>query len=239
MMPPNILYKFVSPARLDVLLNKQIRFTQACALNDPFEFSPGAPIPDDEGLGHFEAKLAKSREAQCLEKSRTFGVLSLAQKSNSIPMWTHYAATHTGFAIGFDLESSWLKQAIAERKLDRVRYISERICTTRLSRDHPELKLDDIFLTKSIEWENEQEWRWIERGNPRDYANVVPGPGGELLFLRPFPPDTVREIILGCRSSSAMIESVQTIAATPEFAHVKLFKVELDESRYLLKVATL
>ncbi|MDP9053691.1 MAG: DUF2971 domain-containing protein [Acidobacteriota bacterium] len=239
MNPPTVLYKYLSPARIDVLLNKHLRFTQACALNDPFEFSPGAPVPDAEGLGHFEARLAKSRETQCLENSRTFGVLSLAQENNSIPMWTHYASTHSGFAIGFDAESGWLGQAIRQQKLDRVRYIRERICSTRLSPDHPELKLDDIFMTKSAEWEYEQEWRWIERGNPGDYANVVSGLAGELLFLRSFPPESVREIILGCRSSSALIESVQTIALTPDFTHVRLLKVVLDESKYLLNVGKL
>ncbi len=238
-MTPSVLYKYVSPARIDVLLNKRLRFTQACALNDPFEFSPGAPVPGAEGLGHFEAKLAKNRRVQCLENSRTFGVLSLSEENNSIPMWTHYAATHSGFAIGFDAESDWLAQAIKQRKLDRVRYISERICTTRLSTEHPELKLDDIFMTKSAERGYEREWRWIERGNPRDYADVVSGSAGELLFLRSFPPESVREIVLGCRSSSGLIESVQTIALTLDFAHVRLRKVMLDESKYLLNIAEL
>jgi hypothetical protein len=36
MTPLTALYKFVVPARLNVLTEKQIRFTQACALNDPF-----------------------------------------------------------------------------------------------------------------------------------------------------------------------------------------------------------
>jgi hypothetical protein len=81
--------------------------------------------------------------------------------------------------------------------------------------------------------------RWIERGNPRDYADVVSGSGGELLFLRSFPPKSFREIILGCRSSSALIESIQTIALTLDFEHVRLRKVVLDESKYLFKIAAL
>ncbi len=92
-------------------------------------------------------------------------------------------------------------------------------------------------MTKSAEWEYEREWRWIERGNPRDYADVVPGAAGELLFLRSFPPASVREIILGCRSSPGLIESIQTIALTPDFAHVRMLKVVLDETKYLLKIA--
>ena len=43
-MTHSVLYKYVSPERIEVLLNKRLRFTQACALNDPFEFSPGAPV---------------------------------------------------------------------------------------------------------------------------------------------------------------------------------------------------
>jgi len=239
MAPPSILYKFVSPARLNVLLDREIRFTQACTLNDPFEFSLGRPVPDAEGLGHFEEKTDRMRREQKLDESRIFGVLSLAEENNSIRMWAHYAADHTGFAIGFDVESSWSRQAIAERKLDVVRYISERIASTRLSRDHPELKVDDIFLTKSKEWGYEKEWRWIERRNPREYARVVPAAGGELRFVRPFPPESVREIILGYRSSSALIESIQTIALMPDYSHIRLFKVALDESKYLLKVEAL
>lgn len=44
MAPPAILYKYLSPARVDVLENLKIRFTQVSALNDPFESLPGATL---------------------------------------------------------------------------------------------------------------------------------------------------------------------------------------------------
>jgi hypothetical protein len=34
------LYKYLTPARLDVLERRRIRFTQPAAFNDPFEFKP-------------------------------------------------------------------------------------------------------------------------------------------------------------------------------------------------------
>jgi hypothetical protein len=34
------LYKYLIPARLDVLERRRIRFTQPAAFNDPFEFKP-------------------------------------------------------------------------------------------------------------------------------------------------------------------------------------------------------
>ena len=36
---PNTLYKYVTPERIDILKNLNIRFTQPSALNDPFEFN--------------------------------------------------------------------------------------------------------------------------------------------------------------------------------------------------------
>ena len=35
-----ILYKYLTTERLDVLRNREIRFTQPAALNDPFELNP-------------------------------------------------------------------------------------------------------------------------------------------------------------------------------------------------------
>src|SRR5450755_4024642 len=35
-----VLYKYLTPARLDVLEHRRIRFTQPAAFNDPFEFKP-------------------------------------------------------------------------------------------------------------------------------------------------------------------------------------------------------
>ncbi|AUF95794.1 hypothetical protein CXQ80_08050 [Pseudomonas sp. 02C 26] len=38
-LPPQKLYKYIPPARIDILQNLKIRFTQPSALNDPFEFN--------------------------------------------------------------------------------------------------------------------------------------------------------------------------------------------------------
>ena len=235
MTPLTALYKFVGPARLNVLLDKDIRFTQPATLNDPFEFRCGAP----EDPGHFEAKIHKKIEDESLRDSRNFGVLSLTEKEDSIPIWTHYADSHKGFAIGFDTSSEWLENARGEGKLRRVEYVKKRILSTRPSKEHPELRSGDILMTKRDEWEYEAEWRWIERRGPSEYAKVKSTDDGELIFLCPFPPASVREIILGYRSSPALIESIRTLASTSDYAHVSLLRMALDESRYRLNVERL
>ena len=123
------------------------------------------------------------------------GVLCLTEIADSIPMWTHYAAGHRGFAIGFDTTSDLFQKAInpdSDSPLSRVRYESDRPVLTG-GRTHP----DTIFFKKSKEWEYEHEWRWLELRRPEDYAKVVAGPEGQLLYLRCISPKDVRRIVLG------------------------------------------
>jgi hypothetical protein len=189
------------------------------------------PIADAGGLGRFEAKRALNGAAFFREKARLYGVLSLTEKSDSIPMWTHYAAAHTGFVIAFDTASEAFRTALEEKKLCQVQYQDKRPDLAR----YP----TTIFWTKSRDWEYEQEWRWLESDDPSEYADVVAAPNGELLYLRSIPPQSIRAVILGLRTTSAVSESVQTLLAAPDCRHVELQKVFLDEGHYKLRVGPL
>src|ERR1017187_7828558 len=169
-MIPDILYKYVAPERIDVLLKKRIRFTQACFLNDPFEFSPGAPI--------------------------------------------------------------------ADRKLQKVQYQTERVSLTRGLRGRPYVGPDAILLIKSTDWEYEREWRWLERGDPHEYAEVVSTPNGDL-FLRPLSPRCIRQVILGHRISRTLAESIQALKSVPDYRHLEPFGGVLDASQYKLDIEPL
>lgn len=241
MVSPDVLYKYMPPKTgLKVLTDKKIRFTQPCFLNDPFEFRPGFPAISDEALGHFERRIAAERDTVYLEKSRLYGVLSLTEKRDSIPMWAHYSDSQKGFAIGFDTGSDLFRDAIEQGKLQRVQYTLERVNLTRGLGDQSHVHPDKIFLTKSKDWVYEKEWRWIESGCPFDYAEVeLLKETGELLFLRPLPSNSILEVILGYRANRGLIESIQALISCADYKHVKLFKVVLDTSHYKLKVEPL
>ena len=232
---PERLYKYLAAERLDVLAMKRIRFTQPCFCNDPFEFRPGMPVPGPQGLGHFELSTARRRDDEYDEKSRVTGVLSLTAKRDSIPMWTHYAESHRGFVIGFDTKSAFFSEAIKADKLARVDYQKDRVSLTRgleaASWTHP----DAIFTTKSTEWEYEEEWRWLELAPPEG-AEVVTASNGELVFLRPLPPESVCEVILGCRADRCLTESILAIKSSTDYQHVTLFRVETDDNAYKLNI---
>lgn len=197
-----------------MLREKKIRFTQPCFLNDPFEFTPGMP----NVYGHHQTWVGNRRATTFGEKARQCGVLSLPQKNNSIPMWAHYAASHAGFAIGFDTGSSFLRKAIEDRKLHPVRYLPERVSLTGL--ENP----DAILVTKSTEWHYEEEWRWIECCSPDEYDEVRSAPNGEVLYLRSIPPQCIQEVVLGYRIEPCLAELIRAPQVnrrlqTPESVH--------------------
>jgi hypothetical protein len=225
---PKVLYKYVRPERIDVLLDRRIRFTQPCFLNDPFEFTPGFPV-DEDGITPFKARMANQRADSFHEESRHCGVLSLVDACDSIPMWTHYGAGHTGFVIGFDTESELFHQAQWDGKLRPVDYVLDRPSLTE-GQAGPNV----IFTTKSSDWKYEREWRWLERCNPSEFAKLTTAPNGELLFLRPIPPKSICELVLGCRISRTHAESIQALTSIPDYAHVKVLRAALNPSQYRL-----
>ncbi len=231
-MTSNVLYKYVAPERIDILLKWRVRFTQPCFLNDPFEFNPGM---SDEDMAPFEKGIARERSADFQKESRIFGVLSLTEKWHSIPMWAHYAAAHTGFAIGFDVGSPLFEKAIGENVLRRVTYRPERVGVTRGLPGQSHVGPNEIYRTKSTDWAYEEEWRWIERRSPSEYAEVVAGANGELLFLRRIPPKCIREITLGFRASCALDGSIRALKSSPDYEHLEVYKVSLNESHYSLE----
>lgn len=228
----SILYKYVVPARIDILLQKKIRFTQPCFLNDPFEFKPGRA----EGpTGHLERRIGKDYEAAYREKSRVYGILSLAERRDSIPMGTHYADSHRGFVIGFSTESEWLQNT--GPALRKVEYRKQRGCLTR--HRSPGESNEDIFYWKSREWRYEKEWRWLESRDPSEYAELVRAESGELLFLRSILPNSIRQVVLGYRASPCLREKIQALKANQDYRHLKIFQVDLHGSRYRLKISRL
>jgi hypothetical protein len=123
-----IVYKYMTPDRMDVLENGNIRFTQPAALNDPFE---ALPCLTDYKQGKFEEILGRLPDAlgpateedrkfvrDSIEKKMAevpkelnehFGFLSLTDERNNLLMWSHYTDAHKGFVVGFYSESPFFK----------------------------------------------------------------------------------------------------------------------------------
>ena len=126
-----ILYKYVMPDRIDILQKGRIRFTQADALNDPFEINP-CILEFMDGAKEYASTKYKgpplTREQIEIYARQEAGrflkrlfpdylILSLSRRNNSRLMWSHYAACHHGMVLGFDSSNPFLPIGVEARKL--------------------------------------------------------------------------------------------------------------------------
>jgi hypothetical protein len=105
----------------------------------------------------------------------SIGILSLAEESNNILMWSHYSEDHTGFVIEFDEEHSYFKPTFSEANnngpliMQKVRYSigrPERPVINSLKDFEDD---SSWYSAKSAEWQYENEWRMIR---PLKHADV-------------------------------------------------------------------
>jgi len=158
-------------------------------LNDPCE----AMINTSgyfEALGVFETAVRstvskdisfnkiRSKMNDLLAKVLTVGVFSLSKNCDDELMWSHYAAAHHGFCVGYNME--YLNRSLMQYfyNLLEVAYLPEppelKVMEQFLSRDR-EMGMKQLIATKSLRWKNEEEVRIVtdQTGLHRyDYRSV-------------------------------------------------------------------
>jgi hypothetical protein len=153
-------------------------------------------------------------------------VLSLSARRDSVPMWWQYAARHTGLVIGFDAMQGILAGDFQhEYRLAPVVYSSMRPASGADPRS---------LLTKSDDWEHEDEWRIIDM-NLRKCAEAI-DPPQQTHWRCGIRPGSVKEVIIGCRAATAMREEIIALLAETDFWHVSLFHAVADEQHFGLNL---
>lgn len=161
------------------------------------------------------------------------GALCFSEVPDSLLMWSHYGASHSGFVLAFDARHAHFHQEKGPhdefRHLRRVVYRESRPSATLTEFDGV-----DVFLVKSGHWSYEREWRIFRALSEADI--VHPGePFGVHLFR--FPPSALQAVILGARSSDqtagALIAAIRT---NTDLRHVKLKRAKPDSSHFLLRI---
>lgn len=103
-----ILYKYMSLERKNFWTDYKLRFTQPSAFNDPFDCLPSYSfIPEQlmPGYAGFEelAALFYGLEKDSSQFNDDTAIFCMSQVWDSILMWAHYADSHKGFVVGFDM----------------------------------------------------------------------------------------------------------------------------------------
>ena len=260
-----ILYKYLAPERVDVLQKSHIRYTQPILFNDPFESRPFFSFGSIDWLQQAlngeieEGKLGEGKAAQAVKAIESvgledaeevirllfwfacagmFGILSLTEKPDNLLMWAHYARSHEGYVIGFNVEHEYFTHLIdvdnAISEFGKVKYSIER--PRKISE---RLDIADIYFTKSLEWEYEQEWRIIrpfDFKRMKDLSDII---DSKLLpiFLFAFPPACVESVIIGCNASEETKSTIKGVLSERiEYRHVMLYEAEIHKQEFRLVI---
>ncbi|MCQ2270943.1 MAG: DUF2971 domain-containing protein [Bacteroidales bacterium] len=163
-----ILYKYLDIVGAKCMIgNKDLQFTNASQLNDPFDCHPKlfdySNVPETELRGGIPQEWRKEiEENKALNLRNDTWLCSLSKVNDSILMWSHYCYNHKGICIGLNID----------KVLESVPPMFGEIY---LSPEVLEVQYQDIikrpngykqsfyyqWRTKAKEWEYEQEVRLV------------------------------------------------------------------------------
>lgn len=152
------------------------------------------------------------RQAHIDQVKSVLGVYCVADKSDNLLMWSHYANSHRGICLGFDPERFPFDVA------QKVEYkkARERI----LPSDDNNAKVVKALLSKSSDWGYEGEWRIIDPYNGIGVKNIH--------------PRALISIVFGARISDKDRQTVEAWARTRTYqprllqAHISTENFEVE-----------
>jgi hypothetical protein len=156
------------------------------------------------------------------------GVLSLAQRNDNMPMWAHYSANHSGFAIGLRSDGGPLTRRpgdmASEGELRPVVYQAARVMTPCDPLDLP----PEVLFIKASHWSYEEEWRVVRRLATCDRA-LSDSSGMARYHLCALDARTVTRVDVGMNATSTTLDAVLAASApgTP-LQHVEVYRARLD-----------
>ena len=232
---PNFLYKYCTFESIIKLLGNHCIYFPSCEqLNDPFEsainlltdYTPKQYYDSFifAGMSH---QLAKELTRQVFDgtidgntiiKQLTNEVISsvgyfcMTTKPDNLLMWAHYADSHKGVCLKFDILKD-LDSFLVPVKVD---YNSQYINFDCLSSS-----LLEVLRRKSPDWEYEDEYRIIKT----DHQG-----------LWEIKQNCLVGIIFGCRTSEEDKESIKRLASTSGFTNIIYFEAKMKKGSYGLDI---
>ena len=239
-LPPPVLYKYLSAGRLDVLKTCRVRFTQRRFFEDDHELQPDYARfgTVDEIKRHIQRTpsariswLILEQQAQLLadnpkyqEKAKQtainsiksldeMGILCLSGTYLSDQMWNEYAQNGCGFVVAFDTAHPGFRKITEPLGIRKVFYRDGGFETFL---GMMEKSVFEPLYLKRMKYSFEQEWRSIRQ--LKDLEGGV-----DDVYLSPFDPACIREIII--RADCGVEQQLRELAAHDErYQHVQVVK---------------
>jgi len=251
-----IIYKYLSfETGVLAITNLSVGFKSPWAFNDPYDFFEGLicfeNVPDGyreylvdkyhPGFSEAEkkAKLAEfasvsdSVAIEYVKKNGMFnevknrGVSCFSRKYDHMLMWSHYAQSHRGICIGFNMLQLYINVArySGERMIALVNYVEEmEPVDYYYSNGEAILRW---MKTKAAVWSYEEEIRIILNG--LDYQ-------GQENFIVNLDSDCFNSIYYGSMISNEN-RTLLDILTAEKMPNVEIFQMERQSNSFLLKAS--
>jgi hypothetical protein len=198
----------------------------------------------------------------------SIGILSLAEQPDTHLMWSHYSREHTGIVIAFNEKHPYFSPSSTRAKsngpfvFQKVRYSIERPERPVIN-SFEDFEKSDWYLTKSGEWQYENEWRMIRRldfaqqvlklddgketrirgrkasrtwHDIRFLEELLRHEPQKYIYLFQIPPKCIKAIIFGCKISSQDERMIVRLLSRSHYSHVKKYRATMDEQKFKLNV---
>lgn len=155
---------------------------------------------------------------------QNIGVFCLSQDPANILMWSHYADSHKGICIEFDIK--------------RGGFFYNNLLPVQYKRTYPKFELSDYHMeddmmftmhqraicTKSFLWKYEKEWRVI----------VDDGFG-----FKEFDKNDVTKVIFGAKILDSEKDIITSLFNEKGYENVAFFQCKLSDHKYSLEISSI
>ncbi len=205
------VYKFLNRKfGATALRNRRLKISELDKVNDPYELRP---------FKFTNPAYRMAIESTRHDQAKRFGIMCFSKHWKNPVIWSHYAESHIGLCLGFDIPDDGCRE---------VTYVDELLTfNPPFDPKHPSAPaktehIHQMLFTKFVDWKYEEEIRmWVttdERENGIPYydfgdslclAEVIIGAGCDLkpeCIQRLIGPYTLPVTILKARRSAAKFE---------------------------------
>lgn len=249
-----ILYKYLDiDGAMCMIGNKNLQFTNASQLNDPFDCHPKlldySNVPESKLQGWIpEEWMREKGENDALNLRNDTWLCSLSKVNDSLLMWAHYCYNHKGVCIGLNIDKVMESVPPMFGEIYLAPFVIDVQYRSIIERpdgyyDAPEL-FKYQWKTKAKEWEYEQEVRLVMPRPSGIYAALTPAQAKhqketwdwrEIHHYMPLKGECFESIYFGINIDEQKKQQIIRFATKELNPNIKFYQMRVDADAFRLQ----
>ena len=248
-----ILYKYLDITGAKCMIgNKNLQFTNASQLNDPFDCHPKlldySKVPKHKLQGWIPEKWRiEKEENDALNLRNNTWLCSLSKVNDSILMWAHYCYNHKGVCIGLDIDKVMQSVPPMFGEIYLQPLVLDVQYKSIIERPNGYCNAVGLFnyqwQTKAKEWEYEQEVRLVMPKPSAMYAALTPEQAKhpqkrkwtEIHHYMPLKGECFDSIYFGVNTNEQEKEKIIQLVRKELNPHINLYQMYIDADAFKLQ----